>query len=172
MEKITIVINGVGGCGKDTLISLLSKHYKILNRTSIAPIVDIAKSCGWDGVKTDKSRKFLSDLKKLLTDFNDTPLNYLLLEQEKFLNSENELMFVHIREPEEIKKFITVSRSKTITLLITPREELQNKVYGNSSDDEVANYNYDLVFNNNKPLEITEQEFLNFINKFVFNINH
>ena len=33
-----------------------------------------------------------------------------------------------------------------VLLLITPREELVGKVYGNSSDDDVANYDYDLIF--------------------------
>lgn len=163
MEKITIVINGVGGCGKDTLVSILANHRKVKNVSSITPVVDVAKYCGWDGVKTEKSRKFLSDLKRLLTDFNEYSLNYLLAEQDKFINDDNEFMFVHIREPEEIEKFVNHSKTKTYTLLITPREELQNKVYGNTSDDGVYRYDYNLIFNNDQPLDITESIWLDFI---------
>lgn len=169
MEKITIIINGVGGCGKDTLVELLGNYRNVKNISSITPVKEIASYCGWNGEKTDKARKFLSDLKALLTNYNEFPLNYLLEEQEEFLTDENELLFVHIREPKEIDKFKNVSKTKTYTLLVTPRDELKDKVYGNKSDDDVANYNYDFVFKNDKPLEIAEQEWVDFITNEVIN---
>ena len=169
MEKITVVINGVGGCGKDTLVEFLATQRKVKNISSITPVKEIAKLCGWNGEKTDVSRKFLSDLKALLTAYNEFPLNYLLKEQEDFISDQNEILFVHIREPEEIEKFKRVSKTRTFALLVTPREELQNKVYGNKSDDDVANYNYDFVFKNDKPLAIAEQEWLNFIEENILN---
>ena len=43
MEKITIVINGVGGCGKDTLVEILSGYHKVKNISSITPIKEITK---------------------------------------------------------------------------------------------------------------------------------
>jgi len=169
MEKITIIINGVGGCGKDTLIELLSKYKKVKNISSITPVKEIAKYCGWEGEKTDEARKFLSDLKRVLTEYNEFPMQYLLKEQQDFLNDENEVLFVHIREPQEIEKFKKASKTKTLTLLIMPREELKNKVYGNSSDDDVLKYKYDLIFRNDKPLDIVENEFLKFIEENVLN---
>jgi len=163
MEKITIIINGVGGCGKDTLVELASKYHKVKNISSITPVKEIAKQCGWNGEKTDKARKFLSDLKKLLTEYNEFPMQYLLKEQEEFLLTDEELLFVHIREPQEIEKFKNASKTETYALLVLPREELKNKVYGNKSDDEVNNYDYDLVFANDKPLDIIEKEWANFV---------
>jgi len=163
MEKITIVINGVGGCGKDTLCDMASEVFSVRNRSSITPIKEIAKRCGWNGEKTDKARKFLSDMKKLLTEYNEYPLNYLLKEQKEFIESDEQIMFVHIREPEEISKFMRNSKTTTYALLINPREELKDKVYGNKSDDEVANYNYDFIFDNDKPLEITKQMWIDFL---------
>lgn len=137
MDKLTIVINGVGGSGKDTLISLLEEHYKVKNISSITPIKEFAKIMGWQGEKTDKARKFLADLKALLTDYNNYPTNYILQEQQMFLSSDEQVLFVHIREPQEIAKFVSLSQGNTVTLLIRPRQELQGKVYGNASDDEV-----------------------------------
>lgn len=168
MNKITIVINGVGGCGKDTLVSMLSNHYRVKNISSITPVVEVAKFCGWNGVKTEKSRKFLSDMKRILTEFNEFSLNYLLAEQDKFISGEEEIMFVHIREPIEISKFVNNSKTKTYTLLITPRLELQDKVYGNASDDGVSDYPYDFIFNNDNPLEITENIWLEFVRNNIF----
>ena len=163
MNKTIIIINGVGGCGKDTLIDLLKEQYKVKNISSITPIKEIAKHAGWNGEKTNKARKFLSDLKKLLTDFNELPQTYLLNEQEKFLLSDEDIMFVHIREPHEISKFVSLTKCKTKTLLILPREELKNKDYGNESDNNVYNYNYDLYFNSDKPLNEIAPIWLEFI---------
>lgn len=163
MEKITIVINGVGGCGKDSLIAALEGTFKVHNKSSVDPVKAVARQCGWQGDKSDKSRKFLSDLKRLMTEYNEYPLKFLLAEQQVFLNGDYDIMFVHIREPREIEKFLNHSITKTLTLLITPREELKNKVYGNASDDEVYNYDYDLVFCNNKPLEQICPQFIEFI---------
>ena len=163
MEKITIVINGVGGCGKDTLVEILGGYHKVKNISSITPIKEIAKHCGWNGEKTDKARKFLSDLKKLLTEYNEFPMQYLLAEQEEFLQTDQEFLFVHIREPHGIEKFKNSSKTKTYALLITPRADLQNKVYGNKSDDEVNNYDYDFTFANDKPLDIIEKEWIEFV---------
>ena len=38
-------------------------------------VKEIAKKCGWDGTKDLKNRKFLSDLKDLLTNWNNVPFN-------------------------------------------------------------------------------------------------
>lgn len=169
MEKITIIINGVGGCGKDTLIEILSNYHKVKNISSITPVKEIASCCGWNGEKTDKARKFLSDLKQLLTEFNEFPMQYLLKEQEEFLSFDEEILFVHIREPHEIEKFKNASKTLTYTLLVTPREDLQNKVYGNKSDDEVNNYEYDFIFANDKPLDIIEKEWVDFVENEIIN---
>lgn len=168
MEKVTIVINGVGGCGKDSLIKALDGTYKVHNKSSIDPVKEVAKHCGWTGDKSDKTRKFLSDLKRLMTDYNEFPLQFLLNEQDVFLNGDFDLMFVHIREPHEIEKFVNASKTVTKTLLIKPRQELQGKVYGNSSDDDVEKYDYDFVFHNDKPLEEATSLFVEFISKNIF----
>lgn len=163
MEKVTVVINGVGGCGKDTLIKFLNDDYFVKNVSSITPIKNLATEIGWNGEKDEKSRKFLAELKKLTTEYNEYALNYIINEQKDFLTSYEEIMFVHIREPEEIHKFVSNSLCKTLTLLIRPRKELEGKVYGNASDDNVENYNYDLIFDNDKSLEETKVQWLKFV---------
>lgn len=166
LRKIAFVINGKGGSGKDTLLNLLSKHYEVRNVSTITPIKEIATFGGWDGTKTDKDRKFLSDLKKLFTDYNDLPNTYAVSEYKKFKqNPIEEFFFVHIREPENIKKFVKSIDGDCLTLLI--RGGKSQGSYGNASDDEVENYDYDYVFENTKPLEEIDMEFLKFIKKIV-----
>ncbi|MBO5879339.1 MAG: hypothetical protein J6Q68_02150, partial [Clostridia bacterium] len=65
MKKLVMVINGAGGVGKDTLCDFASAHFSVMNISSITPIKEIAAMCGWNGEKSDKARKFLSDLKAL-----------------------------------------------------------------------------------------------------------
>ena len=73
MKKAVIVINGAGGVGKDTLCNMAKSEFRIDNISSITPIKRIAKMCGWNGKKDDKSRRFLSDLKLLCVEYNDYP---------------------------------------------------------------------------------------------------
>ena len=96
MKKV-IVINGRGGVGKDTLCEFAAKRYKVMNISSITPIKELAMQIGRDGAKDLRSRKFLSDLKQLTSEYNDYPNNYLLRKCREFEKSEYELLFVHSR---------------------------------------------------------------------------
>ena len=159
MKKV-IVINGRGGVGKDTLCEFAAKRYKVMNISSITPIKELAMQIGWDGAKDLRSRKFLSDLKQLTSEYNDYPNNYLLRKCREFEKSEYELLFVHIRESEQIVHFIETSGCGAVTLLIRRGEA---GVYGNASDDNVENYSYDLVYQNDLPLEEAESDFVRFL---------
>ena len=159
MNKLAIVINGAGGVGKDTLCDLAAKHFKVKNISSVTPIKEIATFCGWDGVKDDKARKFLSDLKRLTVEFNDFPTVWAFAQYNDFLNSEDEILFVHIREPEEISKFVRVTDGRAKTLLVRGGNRMRKDNYGNASDDGVENYSYDYYFMNDSSLEDAERNF-------------
>ena len=164
MEKRVVLINGKGGVGKDTLCNIIGKKYAIRNVSSITPIKKIAQMGGWKGGKENKDRKFLADLKKLFIDYNDLPFLYLKEEMESFLINKDDILFIHIREIEEIKRFVQYTTEKGIvckTLLVT-REKEKNKIYGNSADDMVEQYDYDIVYENNMSLEQTESDFMIF----------
>lgn len=162
MKKI-VIINGTGGCGKDTFIDLCSKYISVYNFSSIDAIKEIAKSIGWTGAKTDRDRKFLSDLKKLTTDYNDFAFKNIQKAIDTFNNSNYNLMFIHIREPEEIKKI--VSNYQVTTLLI--KRENQEMIKTNSSDALVENYNYDYII-----INTTLEEYENKAIKFIEDLFH
>lgn len=161
-NKTVVVINGSGETGKDTLCEFIAEYYRTRNVSSIDPYKSLAIMLGWDLKKDEKSRKFLSDLKHLSTEFNDFPQTFLVREYQDFLESNDTIMFVHIREPEEIEKFKKNINGNCITLLI--RRDIDKK-WNNSSDDNVENYEYDLVYNNNLPLENAKFDFLEFFEK-------
>jgi len=164
MNKVAIVINGAGGVGKDTLCELAAKHFKIKNISSITPIKEIASLCGWDGRKDNKARKFLSDLKNLCVEYNNYPTVWARAQYDEFLLSDESIMFVHIREPEEIKKFVDATDGKAKTLLVRGGKRMSTEKYGNVSDDGVENYAYDYYFLNEDSLDIAEREFIKLLN--------
>lgn len=158
-NKTVIVINGPGGVGKDTLCELAAKHFSVFNVSSITPIKEIAAMCGWDGAKDDKSRKFLSDLKALLVEYNNYPTLWAKKKYFEFLESDSDIMFLHIREPKEISKFITATEGRARTLLVRGGKRMTKSNYGNASDDCVEDYRYDYYFVNENSIEQSEKDF-------------
>lgn len=164
MKKLAIVINGGGGAGKDTLCDFAAKAFKTVNVSSIDPIKKIAKENGWMGEKTPQARRFLSELKRVFTEYNDLPTKYALEKYKEFLSGDAQLFFVHIREANQIEAFIESAKKigpAPLALLI--RSKRVRSSYGNASDDMVENYPYDLIYNNDLPLEDAQADFIAFI---------
>ena len=115
--KEIVVINGSGGVGKDTFVQFCGEYTSIMNISSVDKVKEAAKVlAGWNGEKDEKSRKFLSDLKELGIEYNDAPFKYISNMAEEFKNSDKQIMFVHIRECEEIEKKLRKTR-KDIKLI-------------------------------------------------------
>ena len=153
MEKEIIVINGTGGSGKDTFVSFVSKYARVFNFSSIDKVKEVARVIGWNGAKTEKDRKFLSDLKSLTTKYNDMAFNSIKEAVYNFKVSNDEIMFIHIREPEEIQRAVLAFNAKT---LLVKRDGLEN-ITSNYSDASVENYNYDFVIKNDTLENLEEQ---------------
>ncbi len=153
--KHIIIINGTGGSGKDTFVNLCSKYAKIVNFSSIDKVKEIARLIGWDGQKEEKDRKFLSDLKKLTTEYNDMSFNTIKEAVEKFNHSDNDVLFIHIREPEEISRAVVAFNAST---LLVKRIGVEN-IISNYSDANVDNYNYDYSITNSTLEELDNLAF-------------
>lgn len=164
-NKLVIIINGKGGCGKDSLIEGLKGFFSVRNISSIDPIKKIARKNGWNGNKDNRSRKFLSDLKEAFTNFNDLPYKYLKRETRRFLMFDETVMFVHIRESSNIDKYreyLKNNKIRSITLLVK-RDITDDRDYGNRSDDSVDNYDYSYVFHNEENLSKSIENFRRFV---------
>ena len=169
-NKIVVVINGKGGVGKDTLCDFIISKYRARKISAITPIVKIARENGWNGEKNSKSRKFLSDLKRAFVEFNNLPNTYLLSEFNAFLKSDDNILFVHIREKDQIEEFICGTKDKctAISLLVTNSSK-EDTVIGNASDDMVFDYDYDVIYDNRLSLENAEADFIKFFKKLLEN---
>ncbi len=164
MNKHIIIINGTGGSGKDTFISLCAKYAKVMNFSSVDKVKEIAKQIGWNGGKTEKDRKLLSDLKKLTTEYNDMAFKSILEAYHQFQSSDYEILFIHIREPEEIQRAVSTLNAQSLEI---KRVGLSN-ISTNYSDASVDNYPYDYIIESTT-LEELERSAINFVQEITKN---
>ena len=150
MEKKIIIINGTGGAGKDSFVSFCGEFTNVLNISAVDKVKEAAKILvGWNGEKDEISRKLLSDLKKLSIQYNDAPTQYIKIMAEEFQKSDEKIMFVHIREIDEIEKAKKILDAQTL-LITNPRIQL---ITSNDSDKKVNDYNYDYYISNDGTLD-------------------
>lgn len=176
-----VVINGSGGKGKDTFAKnclklafsheinphtendILASLRIICNIDSVYLVKNLATMAGWDGNKTEKNRKFLSDLKDLLSNWNDVPyketiknINTAIKNINDFNNGDG-LIFVHSREPKEIQRYVNYFGSNICHTLLIKNPNIPT-VVSNHADKDVENYRYDVVVYNNKDRESLEDK--------------
>ena len=166
--KQVVIINGKGGVGKDFLCNIVGKYYK----TKVISVVDevkrIAETCGWKGEKTPKARKFLSDLKLALENYNGLPLVSVFEKLNTFIQKDDEVLFIHMREKNDIEiikqlvNFTGMYKSLSLATLLVERDSLKYTIYGNVADDNVNEYVYDYIYKNNCSLDEVESDFIRF----------
>lgn len=172
------IINGSGGVGKDTFIEMVNltasnQNIRIGNYSSVTKVKEIARIIGWNGEKSEKDRRFLSDLKLLTTEYNNMTLNDMKRYANNYMNivdkDDTRMLFLHIREPEEIskavKEFKKICKVKTI---LVKRDAIKH-ITSNTADENVYNYDYDIIINNNGTLEELKEKSNCFLNDFLNN---
>ena len=161
MSKKIVIINGSGGVGKDAFVEFCGEFTCVKNISSVDKVKEAAKVLvNWDGTKDDKSRKLLVDLKRLSIEYNDYPAKYIEDQAKEFMdNDEQQLMFVHIREIEEIKKIKNLLNASA--LLITSNRVA--KITTNSSDANVEKYEYDYYIKNDGTLDDLKEQARQFV---------
>lgn len=158
--KHIIVINGLPRSGKDTFVYLVSKYAITSNFSSVDFVKDVAKYAGWNGEKDGKSRLFLSKLKELLSKYDDIPYKKIKEEIIWFMEQkEQEFLFIHIREPDEIKRIVNDFGAKTLLV----RRSNNQQVVSNDSDKYIENYKYDYILNNDSDIESLDRKAKGFV---------
>jgi len=161
-RQLVVVINGRSSVGKHTLIEHISNYYEVRNVSSVTPIKDAAMNVGWDGIKDEAGRRLLGDLKATLVRYNDSPTKYVVGEYKKFVAVEQDIMFVHIREPEEIAKFRRIVPCKTLLVLRDSAPQFNNL---RTDNEHLLDFDYDFAFDNSGTWEQSAPAFLKLIEK-------
>lgn len=159
MNKQIFIINGSAGHGKDTFVEMISDDFwekcVVGNYSSVSKVKEIAKMIGWNGHKTERDRKFLSDLKRLTTEYNDMPLNDMKKFVDNFMTYNinfPRVCFLHIREPKEIAKAVNEFKEYNAKTILIKRDS-ERHITSNMADENVFNYDYDIVVDNDGTLE-------------------
>lgn len=164
--KQIFITNGVGGCGKDTFARLVDLYVPTLKHSAIDKVKVVAKQCGWDGGKTEKDRKFLSDLKLLTTEYSDMAFEDLKRIVNIFLyNTPYPVLLIDIREPEEIERAKNEFGAETILI----RSNRVKPITSNMADANVENYNYDYIIENNGTLDDFSETVKRFVEENITN---
>ncbi len=164
-HKLAVILNGRPGVGKDSLCDAVIKRGGARKVSSIDPILALARQGGWDGVKNAAGRKLLSDLKRAFAEYNDLPNRYILEACKEFLQSEDDILFVHIRESDQIDAFRRAAGDTPCVTLLVRRPGAYTQKMGNPSDDGTDECIYDFVFDNDQTLPQSEEAFFRLIRR-------
>ena len=152
MKKV-FILNGVGTSGKGVFVDFVNKYIPTLKYSIVDLPKEAAKVLGWDGGKTEKDRRFLSDIMDLSTDYNDAPFKDVLSLVSDFKNSkdfaEYEVLIIDMRDPKDIARAVETFGAETI-LIDNPNV---GKIESNHADANVENYKYDYIIKNDGTLE-------------------
>ena len=171
------VVNGFPGSGKTTFEGIVGDTigwHRCLAYSSVSFVKIIAQACGWNGEKTPKDRKFLSDLKDLLTEWDDVPYKKMkevidrLGAAEKENGGDELIVFIDIREPDEIARICEDFDAKSVLIM---RPDVESKEQSNHADEQILNYEDDCVIYNGTDLEGFKEAVNGFIENEIYCIN-
>jgi hypothetical protein len=155
--KKIIIINGSNTAGKDSFVQLFTKHAKtdVFEWSTINTVKDVADvAFGWNGEKDDMGRRLLSDLKDAWARYNDGPFNEIRSKIAKYdRDFDQYVLFVHVREPAEIKKIVDAFPGRVTTIFIY-RDGMVPA--NNHADQNVSRFGYTYYINNSGDLESLE----------------
>lgn len=180
MENIlhfVFIINGHNGAGKDEFVNQFinasennGNHYKISNVSTIDPIRKmICIPRLWNGIKDEAARQLMHDVKEAVDKYN----NFTTVEAaHKVITFKlaspmvRTVSFIHCREPEKIQQLINYLEEKhkdtfMIGTILVRRNS--DNIAGNAADQNVENFKYDIVIDNNSTIDALYEQALNVI---------
>jgi len=171
------IVNGSPRSGKTTFETFVQEHLGFKNvyiLSIIDPIKRMAEIVGYKGTKSNKDRKFLSDLKDLVDGYNNYLFEYIR-EELRFIQSvqknhnqdlDKVIVFIDSRETKDISYLKETFNAKTIYV---DKEQSKNVELSNHADTESSNkenYNYDIIIDNNYCLDILKEKAIKFCEEY------
>lgn len=176
-----VIINGAPQSGKDTFAKLaidycnMDESANVLNLSSVDPIKDVLIGFGWDGEKSDNVRDIIANIKQMWISAQNGPTMFMMNNIIHFHTQhveEDNIVFCHIREPEEIdklKKIITGMEAvgiEIITLFLVRGDSVVNDgVRDSDNPDLISKYPYDKIIYNDEDLAKLDEKVCSFIDE-------
>lgn len=151
LKKI-LIINGSGGVGKDTFVNALRDFAEVTHISIVEPTKNLAKQIGWNGGKSEHDRKFLSDLKMLIDDYNDYNYGYISNIVRNYLDTPSDginLLCIDMRERPQIERAKEEFGAETV---LVKRDSVQH-ITSNVADAGVFNMEYNYIIENDGTIE-------------------
>lgn len=160
------VINGFHGSGKTTFMKTCVRRLGPYGRyvSSIDAVKKISELFGWKGEKTAASRKLLSEIKRITTEYNDYSFTAVRGELKRYKSffdrydvpDDRGCFFIDCREPSEILKYKERLGAKTI--LISRPDTSTSKIEESELSDPdklstILDFDYDLYLINNGSID-------------------
>lgn len=173
-----IIINGAPQSGKDTFANLageycdLNEIANVFNLSSVEPIKDMLEAFGWDGEKTDDVRNIISNIKKIWISAQNGPTMFLMhniLQFHMAHTGEDNIIFCHVREPEEIDKIknaiagMDTMGIDIMTMFIIRNNGTNENACDSDNPKLISKYSYDKIIYNNEDLAKYDEKICSFI---------
>lgn len=160
MKRI-FVINGLPQSGKDTFCEMVGKYADTKVVSTVDYVRDILREAGWDGVKTNRVRYVMCEIKNMLDELFDTSFQIIRNEVDDFMADDNkEIMFIHCREPAGIRRLTTELHAESI-IVRRPNHKVE---CSNDADRYVEAYdNYTYSLSNDGSLRDLEDKAQSFV---------
>lgn len=150
-----LIINGSGGVGKDTLVNIFQAFIPTNHISIVQPAKNAARCVGWNGKKTEKDRKFLSDLKTLIDEYNNYNYKYVANIAKDFLKIKsdkekcNRLLCIDMREKPQIEQ----ARKDFDAKVVLVTNNRVKHITSNIADGGVFDIDYDYTIDNSGTLQ-------------------
>ena len=163
-RTFVVVVNGAPRSGKDAFCDSCKQYCdmdesaNVMILSSVDPIKQTLYQFGWDGEKSDAIRDMIVGIKQMWINAQNGPTIFLfnnIFEFHKEHHGEDNICFVHIREPEEIDKLKKMfegfdSIGIYFTTVLITREQADHSNQRDADNTDIINsYKYAHKIENN-----------------------
>lgn len=170
INPIIVIVNGYPTAGKDTFCEFATLEYETTEYSTVDTVKDIAVTMGWDGRKHTESRNMLSALKDFYVEWFDGSFTEMVnLINESYDEAVDQFVFLHTREPDEIKRVLEWCAEKNKKCYSVFIDRQVETTHGNHADANVSMFRYDIYIENNGSLGEFRKKSLDIFSKMVDN---
>lgn len=150
-----VIVNGISCAGKDSFCDFCGTFCKTITVSTVDKVKEIAKDVfGWDGIKDEKGRRLLTEIREAWGKYNEGPLMHVF--DTVRIGEPTDITFIMIREHTELLKAqaLFISHGYTcLTLWVERKDNTPGPTEQRFLDMIPEGYNFDFVIHNDSDLE-------------------